>query len=243
MNLKIGKGAPPLYHQIKEILEKKINNGEYPAGSIFPSECELQNLFSVSRVTVRQAVQLLTADGLLEPHRGIGTIVKERKFFNEQIEYIKSFSNEMRERNITPGLSYADFRMERAGIEVAQNMQLDENDLVCHITRIRTGDGIPMLFEECYFPEHMSDILQDNYQTSSLYATLLENGIRIERTKDSYSAGLANFATAHALNIKPNSAVMIRTRISYDKEGNIIEYTKMNYNASLYSYTIELYNH
>ena len=46
-----------------------------------------------------------------------------------------------------------------------------------------------------------------------------------------------------ALNIKPNSAVMIRTRISYDKEGRIIEYTKMNYNASLYSYTIELYNH
>jgi len=160
MNLKTGKGAAPLYHQIKEILEKKISNGEYPTGSIFPSESELQKLFSVSRVTVRQAIQQLTADGLLEPHRGIGTLVKERKFFNEKIEYIKSFSDEMRERNITPGLSYADFCRERAGIEVAQNMQIAENDIVCHITRIRTGDGIPMLFEECYFPEYMSEMLQ-----------------------------------------------------------------------------------
>ncbi len=243
MNLKTGKGALPLYHQIKEILEERIKNGTYPVGSIFPSESELQALFSVSRVTIRQAIQLLAADGLLEPHRGIGTIVKERKLFNEQIEYIKSFSNEMRERGITPGLSYADFRTERAGIEVAQSMQISENDIVCHLTRIRTGDDVPMLFEECYFPEYMSDILQENYQAPSLYAALVQNNIRIEHTKDSYSAGLANFATAQALNIKPNSAVMIRTRISYDKEGRIIEYTKMNYNASLYSYTIELYNH
>lgn len=243
MNLKTGKGTPPLYHQIKEILEKQIKNGEYPVGSIFPSESDLQERFSVSRVTVRQAIQQLTADGLLEPHRGIGTIVKERKFFNEQIEYIKSFSDEMRERDITPGLSYADFCTERAGIEVAQNMQLNENNIVCHITRIRTGDDVPMLFEECYFPEYMSDILQENYQAPSLYAALMQNNIRIEHTKDSYSAGLASFGTAQALNIKPGSPVMIRTRISYDKEGRIIEYTKMNYNASLYSYTIELYNH
>lgn len=72
------KGATPLYGQIAELLKRQIENGEYASGDRFPSEKQLQERFSVSRMTVRQAVGEMSNAQYLKSGRGVGTRVVYR---------------------------------------------------------------------------------------------------------------------------------------------------------------------
>lgn len=66
------------WQDIAAVLRAEIQRGEHPPGSVIPSETELQQRFAVSRTTVRRAVAQLTAEGLIEPVRRRGTVVRER---------------------------------------------------------------------------------------------------------------------------------------------------------------------
>src|SRR5690625_3405585 len=73
MKLTLRRG--PLYMQMKEILKKRIIKGEYPVGSLIPSEPELKDEFDVSIITVRRAVEELALQGYVEKRSGVGTTV------------------------------------------------------------------------------------------------------------------------------------------------------------------------
>ena len=60
----------PIHHQLYLILEKKIQDGDYPAGSIMPSEAELQSQYGISRITVRRAISDLEKYGYVRRKRG-----------------------------------------------------------------------------------------------------------------------------------------------------------------------------
>lgn len=78
----IDKSSPlPLYFQVKEDIEKKIKEEVYIEGEALPSEIALIDQYNVSRTTIRQAVEQLVNDGLLERRRGKGTFVKKERYF------------------------------------------------------------------------------------------------------------------------------------------------------------------
>jgi GntR family transcriptional regulator of arabinose operon len=65
----------PKYQVIADDLRERIKNGEFPVGSIVPTEAQMQEKFGVSRQTVRQAVKTLINEGFLKSERGSGTYV------------------------------------------------------------------------------------------------------------------------------------------------------------------------
>lgn len=69
----------PLYHQLKTVIKLKIESGEYAADTQIPSEQDLCQEFDISRPTVRQAINELTASGHLYKLKGKGTFVAKRK--------------------------------------------------------------------------------------------------------------------------------------------------------------------
>lgn len=69
----------PLYCQLKSIIIKKIEEGEYPEDSKIPSELDLCEEYNISRPTVRQAITELTYNGYLNKVRGKGTFVAKTK--------------------------------------------------------------------------------------------------------------------------------------------------------------------
>lgn len=74
----INRDSPvPLYIQLEEIIEKAIKNGEYKDGDKLPSENKLCSKYGVSRITVRQALNMLEQKGLVYTVHGKGTFVKE----------------------------------------------------------------------------------------------------------------------------------------------------------------------
>ena len=67
----------PLYYQIYETLRAQLADGVWAAGEFLPPIPQLAARFSVSIVTIRQALELLRADGLVMSERGRGTSVVE----------------------------------------------------------------------------------------------------------------------------------------------------------------------
>lgn len=117
--LDFGKGAVPLYIQIKKIIKDKILSKEYAPGDSLPSEAQLQEIFHVSRITARQAIAQLESEGLVERARGKGTRVLFQNKIEEQLAGIKSFTNEMLERGIQPGTRWAHIELVKADRHVA----------------------------------------------------------------------------------------------------------------------------
>jgi GntR family transcriptional regulator len=73
------RSSVPLYYQLQELLHQQIASGRFGVGDPLPSEGELCRLFGVSRIVVRQALQVLVDDGEIVRMQGKGTFVAEPK--------------------------------------------------------------------------------------------------------------------------------------------------------------------
>ena len=69
----------PLFIQIREVIRSKIESGEYPPGTTIPSELDLAEMYGVSRLTIRTAIDALVYEGLLRRIQGKGAYVTEPK--------------------------------------------------------------------------------------------------------------------------------------------------------------------
>jgi GntR family transcriptional regulator len=73
------RSSVPLYYRLQELLHQQIASGRFKVGDALPSEGELCRLFGVSRIVVRQALQVLVDDGEVVRMQGKGTFVSEPK--------------------------------------------------------------------------------------------------------------------------------------------------------------------
>jgi GntR family transcriptional regulator len=92
----------PRYYQLANILRESISNGKFAALQPIPSERQLEGLYSVSRTTIRQAIDLLIRQGFLYRSHGRGTFVSPQKL-QKGISELTSFSEDMKQRGLVPG--------------------------------------------------------------------------------------------------------------------------------------------
>ena len=215
--LDTSKGAMPMYLQIYQILKKDILSNVYPKGELIPSEALLQKKYDVSRITARQAIAQLEQDGLVERARGKGTRVKLQDRIEEDLLHIKSFTDEMRERGMEPGTSYAHMEIVHADRECAQVFHCEEKDELYRLSRVRTANKEPIVYFVTYFSKDKNLPLDDEKYQGSMYELLKELNIpQSKKTKEMIHAIKASKNLAVKLHIKKNDAVLIRKRISYD---------------------------
>ena len=92
----------PLYQQLYEILRNKIKTKEWQVSQLIPSEPELMATYEVSRVTVRQVLDMLVNDGLIYRQRGKGSFVASPTL-EQSMARIVSFTEDMQQRGLQPG--------------------------------------------------------------------------------------------------------------------------------------------
>ena len=90
----------PAYRQLYAELKSDIKNGKYPPGIFLPTESELEQIFGVSRTTVRRAISMLTAEGYLSVKQGRGTEVQEVSTA-QRLNTISSFTETIKRRGYT----------------------------------------------------------------------------------------------------------------------------------------------
>ncbi|HEX6248245.1 MAG TPA: GntR family transcriptional regulator [Nocardioidaceae bacterium] len=222
---------PVLKHvQVREYVRGLIDGAE--PGSPAPSERELVQRFGVARMTVRQALDALVSEGLLERVPGRGTFVSRAKI-DVQVR-LSSYTEEMGRRGMTPSSRTLLARIESAGPGVARALEIDEGAKVVHWQRIRFADGTPMCIEDAYMADSIVPEFLEAPLPESLYAEFKRRDLMPTWGEDSVDADLARADEAELLGVEPGSPVLRIARRAF--AGNIaVEVSRSTYRADRYT--------
>lgn len=150
----------------------KIEKGEFPVGSSIPSERELAKTLNISRMTVRQALNELVLNGVLNREKGKGTFVTIPKFEQKNI---MSFSDIVRMKGLEPSTRVLQFKTEDASDTLCSILDLNKGEKIYNIKRLRSAGHIPVAIEQNYIPEKYCPRLDRYDLTSSLYNIFRKN--------------------------------------------------------------------
>lgn len=213
------------YVVVRDYLVELVGAGLSP-GDAIPSERELAERFSVSRMTVRQAVDALVVDGLLERRQGSGTYVARPKV--DVQSRINSFSEEMRQRGMIPGTRVLRAEELPAAAEVAMWLGIAPHQRVHFLHRVRLADGVPMSVEKTWVPVDLVPDLLAQGPPRSMYEALAEAGLAPTWGEDTIEAVAADAGQADLLGATPGAPLLDIGRRTYAGD------TAVSYSRSLF---------
>jgi GntR family transcriptional regulator len=217
----------PLYDLIEQNLRELILGGHLDVGQHVPSEWELADLYGVSRLTVRNALDNLTRQGWLVRRHGVGTFVASPKI-TEITPSKLSFTEQMRAIGRMPSSRLVSLRVVPASAEVANMLKLEQGEPVVEIVRVRLADDEPILLETSYlsqkrFPglEHAIELI-----TCSLYEWLAEHyQTSVAMMDQTLEPVLLSEVQAEQLETQAGSPAMLSKVLAYSALSEPIEYS------------------
>lgn len=213
----------PLYQQVLEDIKAAITAGVYLPGNRIPSEPELSELYSVSRVTVRRAIEELVGEGYLTRRQGKGTYVNERKMARKlrQTSEVQSFTDLCASMGMTAGAHVLERRIVPARSEEQRFFGPSCSQLV-FVSRVRTADGVPIMEEDNYLPlEGFSFLLDAQLEDVSIFGLIRDTtGREIAHNSEStIEIALASAAMAQTLKIGPGDPLFYEHVLFTDQNG------------------------
>jgi GntR family transcriptional regulator len=233
----------PLYIQLKEIIEDKINRGIWKTGDKIPSEHELEKKYNVSRITVRQALKELRNEGKLNSERGRGTFVAKPKM-EQPLPLLTSFTEDIKKQGKNPGSKLVNLEFRYPPFQISNKLNLDEEKEVIFLERIRTVDEEKVGIHKSYLNPKLIDekhFFSYDFEQNSLY-DILENqfNLNIGRAKESLEAFPADDYQSDLLGIKKGTPVLVLKRLTFTKDNKPLEYVEIIYRFDKYKYSIVL---
>src|SRR6478735_9736610 len=230
----VTEGRALKHVQVREYVRTLVT-GAAP-GSPAPSERELVHRFGVARMTVRQAMDALVVEGLLERIPGRGTFVARPR---RAVTRLASFTEEMNRRGLLPESQTLLARREQAGPGVARALSLTEGDAVIHWRRLRRADGVPMCLEDAYLNEVLIPGFLQAGMPTSLYDALASRGLRPTWAEDSITADVASDEEAAMLEAEPGAAVLRHSRRAVADE-KVVEVSRSVYRSDRFTMWVQL---
>ncbi|CAM2915418.1 MULTISPECIES: GntR family transcriptional regulator [Dellaglioa] len=229
----------PIYIQIHNDMKKTIESGEWEVGNRIPAERELAVVFGVSRMTLRQAIQTLVDEGILERHVGDGTYVARKKV-QEKMSGVTSFTDLMAEQGKVASSKTITYHVTTPSLSEIEKLQLSDGELVLRMERIRYADGLPICFEVATVPNKLVDGYSKTEITSSLYRTLEEKAeLTLGGAQQTVSAMSAAENIAEYLSIKRGEAILRLRQVSFLKNGEPFEYVRTQYVGNRFEFYLE----
>lgn len=233
----------PLYQQVIDSIRAGIEEGEYQVGQKIPSESELSELYSVSRITVRRAIEELASAGYLTKKQGKGTYVNPRKIDKKvmQTSRMQSFTNMCELANRKPG---AHLMMRKRGVSRPQEaamLGLEEGAEVLVIRRLRTADEIPIMLSTMVFPaDEFAFLMDEDLEDKSLFAVLEERRSRrpSKATKVHLELSHASAEFADDLKVPIGEPLFDERGVFVDEDGKAVLTCHARIVASMYSFSI-----
>jgi GntR family transcriptional regulator len=228
----------PLYYQVGQHLERSIESGEIPNGSLLGNEIALADEMGLSRPTIRRAMQHLVDKGLIVRRRGIGTRVVQPKV-RRPLE-LSSLHDDLARTGRSPTTEVLELDLVTAPEDVAALLRIEFGDSVTRVVRLRRANGMPIARMTNYLPPHIGDIDIVELEERGLYDLLRERGIQLHSATQTIGARNATADEARLLAEPRSSSLLTMQRITYDDSGAAVEYGTHVYAASRYSFEIDL---
>lgn len=228
-------GFIPLYYQIQRALMEKIQSGALAEGDPLDSEEELSRIYQVSRMTARQALHGLKANGYAFSEKGRGTFVTRPKL-EKNITHLQGFTENMRQRGMKATSKVLEQTIAEADEEIGEKLRLNRGDRVMRLRRLRLADGIPMAIEESHVPMRQFPGLERiDFAKNSLYATLrAQYGVRVGYADEIIEALPATREEANLLTIPSKANILSISRVILTLQESPIEAACSRYRGDRY---------
>ncbi|HEO4067097.1 TPA: GntR family transcriptional regulator, partial [Streptococcus agalactiae] len=168
----------PAYIKIHDAIKKEIDKGTWKIGQRLPSERDLADDYSVSRMTLRQSITLLVEEGILERRVGSGTYVASHRV-QEKMRGTTSFTEIVNSQGRKPSSKLISFQRKLANETEIQKLNLSQSDYVVRMERVRYADKVPLVYEVASIPENLIKGFEQSEVTEHFFKTLTENGYEI----------------------------------------------------------------
>ena len=187
-----------LHVQLRELLRHYITHQLQP-GAAFPSERDLSDRFGLARMTVRQAIDALVGEEVIERVVGLGTFVRKPKL-DLQVK-LTSYSEEMQRRGMVPAARVLSFEQIPATVPSwPGSCSWRRGTPLVRFRRLLLADNEPMSVDENFIPAHRVPGLLDDAPPTSLYNVLSERyGLVMEWGEDMIEATAASPSIARLL--------------------------------------------
>lgn len=235
----------PLYHRVYAVMRERIVNGYYPENIPVPSEAELAESFAVSRITIRKAMEILAAEGLVTRMRGRGTFVTDRaqrtqlnrtvvSNVNGLFSYLNAVGESTRLRVISLDRGEAPPR-------IARLMEIAPDAEVVRSVRVRDLDGRPYSLSMAYLlPEIGAQIGLEDLARTNMIDLVQRAGASVEQVEQVLTATLADEYAAQHLAIPIGSPLMRLIRVFVDARLGPFYAAEILYCADRYEYRVSL---
>jgi GntR family transcriptional regulator len=206
----------PKYLRIHSNLRQRITGGQWSPGSPLPSQRELADEFGVSVMTLRQALQLLTDEGLIETRHGSGTFAAAHYAYD--LGHLRSFASDLiaQGANITTKLLAAETVTPPADVAA----RLGTPGEVLRLRRLRLSGGRPLIVQTSYLPAALAHVVgPEDLGRLGLYTLLTEHGLTIARAHESISPTTLGPHDARDLARPGGSPALLSHRVSFTNAG------------------------
>ncbi len=216
-----------LYYQIAVDMRQRIARGEWNLSQRIPSEIELSEEYSVSRMTLRQALAYLEKEGVLSRKRGLGTFVEQNPAAT--LNFPLSFTRQMQELGFSTSVELV-----RAALiseiqpEVSLILGLAEGEKIAYFERLFFANHQPVAIIKSMLPDHLCPGITEQALIDDSLSTTLGKSYRLYPAQFDQWLSTARLSDAEAeLLALPNGSTSLGIKtISYTEDGTVIEYAQ-----------------
>lgn len=209
-------GKIPKYYFIKQSIAKKIESEEFDTNHPIPSEKELMEMYGVSRITIRKAIDELVLEGYLYKIQGKGTYVKTEEGGSNLFSIVSNTEDILR-LGLEPTKKTIISERMQVSVKRAKLLEIDPTESIYMLGRIMFANKEPVNYTISYIPEKLfPNLLNHNFDQESLYQILQsEYGVRITKARRTVEAILAKDEIAEYLEIAENSPIILFRCVTY----------------------------
>lgn len=236
-------GQTPLYLQIKNLIQRQIEEGMYADGDKLPSESQMCQAYSVSRIPVRKALGMLEAEGLIQSFQGKGSFVKTPKIRNDLV-HISTFAETLAHQGYcghTKIVSFCENNTDPAvqvlldaGKEGFSRLQLlgyaNEDPVVFYDSCL-----VNPLAYRFYDAAKAAQECGEAFSTFDLYGKTL---VTIGKMEQKIVAVNADHTVSKMLNIPQGTAVLVLETVILNSRMEAVEYKRGYYRTDKYSFNL-----
>ena len=235
----------PLYRQIKALLTRSLQGGEWQPGQAIPSEMELAARFKVSQGTVRKAVDELATENLLVRRQGKGTFVATHAEALTRYRFLRLAD----EDGAVPRLQRRVLECRRVKavddlVEVARQLGLRSGAVLVEVQRVLLAGDRPVVYEDIFLPGGPFRRLSAERLaawTGPLYQLFeAEFGVAMVRAEEKLQAVPAEAVQAAALEVSPGVPLLKVERLAYTYGDRPVELRRGFYRTEAYHYRASL---
>jgi len=239
-----GPSFSPLYQQIKTLILRSLQSGEWRPGEAIPSEIELAGRFKVSQGTVRKAVDELAAENLLMRRQGKGTFVATHAEEQVQYRFLRLAPDQNDPLPGSASREFLDCRRLRAPVDVARPLHMKAGDMVVEVRRVLHFSGQPVVLDDIWLPGHMFKGLTaerlSEYRGPMYGLFETEFGVRMIRAEEKLRAVAADEAESHLLLVPLGAPLLSVERLSFTYGDQPVELRRGLYRTDRHYYRNEL---